>query len=250
VTELASAWYGVLSRASGEMSLSMRDVVIAGGIPPIAIVLVLGVIGAISPCQLTTGLSAIALIGRRPHARQLLAGLAYVAGKATTYGALGLLFVAFGGIVTASAIPVVGVVRRILGPLMIVVGLALIGVLRSRVRLGTFDRLAFAASDRFDATRPSGAYALGVAFGLVFCPTLFLLFFGMVIPLTVTSAGGVLFPSVFALGTGLPLLIILLLMWLGFGGQPSPALQRWLTRAAGVVAVLAGLNDTIIYWSA
>ncbi len=218
--------------------------------PPIAVVFILGVIGALSPCQLTTGLGAIALIGRRPRAMQMLAGLAYVAGKATTYGVLGLLFVTLGGIVASSTIPVVEVVRRLVGPLMILAGLALIGVFRSRLRLGFGDRLAMFASDRLDATRPAGAYALGLAFGLVFCPTLFLLFFGMMIPFAVASPQGAVFPAVFALGTAAPVLVVLTLMWLGFGGgPPSRKLDVWLTRAAGIIALVVGLNDTIVYWS-
>src|SRR5574341_2023964 len=117
MAELALSWYGWMSGLTGELSLSLREAALGTGMPPIAVVFVLGIIGALSPCQLTTGLGAIALIGRRPRAMQLLAGLAYVAGKATTYGALGLLFVALGEIVTSSAVPVIGVIRRILGPL-------------------------------------------------------------------------------------------------------------------------------------
>lgn len=250
MAELALSWYGWMSSLTGELSMSLREAALGSGMPPIAVVFVLGVIGALSPCQLTTGLGAIALIGRRPRAMQLLAGLAYVAGKATTYGALGLLFVTLGSIVAESTVPVVEVVRRLVGPLMILAGLALIGVFRSRLRFGLGDRIATFASDRLDATRPAGAYALGLAFGLVFCPTLFLLFFGMMIPFAVASPQGAVFPAVFALGTAAPVLVVLTLMWLGLGGgAPSRRLEVWLSRAAGVIALIVGLNDTIVYWS-
>lgn len=250
MSEIALAWYGWLSGLTGEVIMSLRDAVLGSGMPPVAVVFVLGVIGALSPCQLTTGLGAIALIGRRPRAMQMLAGLAYVAGKATTYGAIGLLFVTLGNIVAESTIPVIEVVRRIVGPLMVLAGLALIGVFRSRVRLGIGDRVAAFASDRLDATRPQGAYVLGLAFGLVFCPTLFLLFFGMMIPFAVASPQGAVFPAVFALGTAAPVLVVLTLMWLGLGGgPPSRTLDFWLTRVAGIIALVVGLNDTIVYWS-
>lgn len=250
MSEIALAWYSWLSGLTGEVIMSLRDAVLGSGMPPVAVVFVLGVIGALSPCQLTTGLGAIALIGRRPRATQMLAGLAYVAGKATTYGAIGLLFVTLGNIVAESTIPVIEVVRRIVGPLMVLAGLALIGVFRSRVRLGIGDRLAVFASDRLDATRPVGAYALGLAFGLVFCPTLFLLFFGLMIPFAVASPQGAVFPAVFALGTAAPVLVVLTLMWLGLGGgPPSRKLDLWLTRVAGIIALVVGLNDTIVYWS-
>src|SRR5438477_39404 len=51
-----------------------------------------------------------------------------------------------------------------------------------------------------------GAFLLGTAFSFAFCPTLFLLFFGLTIPLALQSSLGVVYPGVFALGTTLPLI--------------------------------------------
>ncbi len=75
--------------------------------------------------------------------------------------------------------------------------------------LGIGERVAAAAAERLEPTRPRGAFVLGMAFALAFCPTLFLLFFGLLIPLTLASAGGLIFPALFALGTAAPLLALL-----------------------------------------
>jgi hypothetical protein len=56
------------------------------------------------------------------------------------------------------------------------------------------------------------AFLLGVAFSLGFCPTMVLLFFGMVMPMTVQSSYGVILPPIFALGTAFPLLLFFALM--------------------------------------
>lgn len=250
MTELAQSWYEVLSSLDRAVGEPIRTLATNTTVGPLA-ALLLGILGALSPCQITTGVGAVALIGRRPTGAALLGGLFYAAGKATTYGLIGLAFISVGTAVDASAIPAAQLIRRLLGPLMLVVGLALVGVLKPRLGFGLGDRVAAFAADRLDPTRPTGAYALGVAFGFAFCPTLFLLFFGLLIPLALASPGGPVFPALFALGTTLPILAALGLLWLGVGDADALTgrTQRLLTRVAGVIALLAGLNDTILYWS-
>lgn len=250
--ELVGQWYQLLGTFQRELTEPIRGLIENVGLPPVT-ALLLGVLGALSPCQLTTGAGAVALIGRHPDRRPLLAGFAYVGGKALVYALLGLLVVLLGQALATSSIPVIQVVRRILGPLMLVIGLVLIGALRSRLTLGLGERVAAFAANRLDATRPRGAFVLGMAFALAFCPTLFLLFFGLLIPLALASPGGLLFPALFALGTAVPLLVLLALLGLGLGGtaRASSVMQRAqpiLTSVAGFVLIAAGLNDTIVYW--
>lgn len=250
--DIASHWYGILSGLTREVGLPLRDLAWSIGWPPLT-ALLLGVIGSLAPCQLSTGLGAVALIGRHVEGRPLLAGLAYAAGKATLYALLGLAFLVAGQALEQSSIPVIQIVRRALGPLMIFIGLVLIGVLRARGGFAPGERLAEAAAARFDATTPHGAFALGAAFGLAFCPTLFFLFFGLLVPLALVSPGGVVYPSLFALGTTVPVLIVLGGLTLGLRGAGAltrslGSIQRPLTKIAGLVLVLVGLNDTVVYW--
>lgn len=252
MSELVAQWYGLLNTFNRLLNEPIRQLADAAGFAPLT-ALLLGFLGALSPCQLTTGLSAVALIGRRAEPRALLAGCAYVAGKAATYALLGLAFVALGQAVAQSSIPLIQLVRKLLGPLMLLVGLALLGVFRSRLTLDAGDRLAALAAERLDATRPPGAFALGMAFGLAFCPTLFLLFFGLLIPLAIASPGGIAFPALFALGTTLPVLALLALIGLGVAGRTRAMgalghAQPFVTQLAGLVLLLTGLNDTLVYW--
>jgi len=48
---------------------------------------------------------------------------------------------------------------------------------------------------------------LGMLFALAFCPYSGVLFFGALIPLVLKSAEGLILPPIFALGTGLPVII-------------------------------------------
>ena len=227
---------------------------------PLVSVLLFGLIGAFAPCQLSTGVAALSFIVRRagePRSRGAVWAqmLAYLAGKATVYLLVGGAIVLLGlqiNELSRSVIPVVVITRKLLGPLLILVGLFMLGVIPARFSLGV------RVSKRLDALigRQAGvgpAYLMGVAFAFTFCPTLFLLFFGLTIPLALASPGGLVFPGVFALGTTLPLLFFAGLI--ATGSQNMRALVRgakhvdvWAQRLVGVVFVLIGINEVLLYW--
>lgn len=252
VDQLVSSWYATLSTFTRLFAEPIKALADGAGIPPFSAVL-FGLLGALSPCQLTTGVSALALIGRRPSATTVLSGLSYTAGKALVYALVGLAFVLAGSAASIGSIPAFVAARKLLGPLMLLAGLVLVGFIRLRVPFSFGDRIALYASGQLDATRPGGAFLLGAAFSLAFCPTLFVLFFGLLIPLALASPGGPAYPALFALGTTLPMLVVLAA--LALGSRPWSSVAGALTRAeplltqlAGVVVLLAGLNDTLVYW--
>ncbi len=99
----------------------------------------------------------------------------------------------------------------------------------------------------------ASAFLLGIAFSFAFCPTLFWLFFGLTLPLALRSHGGWAFPGLFAVGTTLPLLAVAAGVALGLGTTDSLAgsltrVHRALRWAAGMLFMLGGLHDTIVYW--
>jgi cytochrome c-type biogenesis protein len=249
--ELVLAWYAWLSRLAQPLIAALDGWIAAVPIPGLSAVL-FGLIGATSPCQLTTNLSALALSARQPQPGDVVrSALAYAAGKVAVYTLVGGAVIVLGLELQAASIPVVVVARKLLGPLMLGVGLLLMGVVRLRVEFG--HRL----SHRLSTIRPvqgaRGAFFLGVAFSFAFCPTLFWLFFGLTLPLALGDPAGWSFPGLFAVGTSLPLLVGAGGVALGLGAVERVAgkiarLHRAATVAAGIVFVLAGLHDTLVYW--
>ena len=113
------AWYGWLSGVTQGPVMTLQAWAERLDVPLVTVVL-LGVIGATSPCQLTTNLSAVAYASARPAGRQpFLLGLAYVAGKVSVYTLVGALAILAGGRLDTVSIPVVQVARKLLGPLLI-----------------------------------------------------------------------------------------------------------------------------------
>ena len=186
------------------------------------------------------------------EARPWREALAYILGKVLVYSALGAAAVAVGLQLQAAAIPVAMAARKVLGPLMIIIGLGFLGVLRLRGSAGR------GVSAWLQARLPQGgalgAFLLGVAFSFTFCPTLFWLFFGLTIPLALRSGAGWAFPGLFAVGTALPLVAFTGLLAVGSGAaggfvERLNRFHRVLSRIAGVVFILAGINDTLTYWA-
>ncbi len=224
---------------------------------PLVSALLFGLIGAFAPCQLSTSVAALSFLSRRADEprRMWAQTLAYLAGKASVYLVVGGIIVLLGlqiNQISQSAIPAVVVTRKLLGPLLIVIGLFLLGVLKTRFSLGA----QVTARIEEKIGRQAGvapAYLMGVAFSFTFCPTLFWLFFGLTIPLALASPGGLIFPGVFALGTTLPLLFFAGLIATGAGNlraiiQRAKRLDVWAQRAVGIVFVLIGINEIILYW--
>jgi cytochrome c-type biogenesis protein len=240
-------WYAWLSQLNAALSEPLTTWSERLNIPVLT-ALLLGLLGSTAPCQLTTNASAMALVAQRlaDVKDAWKTALAYTAGKVIVYTLVGSLILGLGLQLDLTTIPVAVVARKALGPLMLVIGLYLLGAFHLNVSLG--QRLS-----RWLEARVSHEGIKG-AFSLAFCPTLFWLFFGLLMPLALSSQGGWIFPGTFALGTALPLLGFTYVLSLGTTLARSyvtrmKGLDRYLRRIAGVMFLLAGLNDTLTYWA-
>ena len=177
---------------------------------------------------------------------------AYLLGKAVVYSAVGGTAIVLGVELSRVSIPFVVFTRKALGPALILLGLLMLGVIRLSIQFlaETLEKLRQKLVEWRDAR---GAFLLGVAFSFAACPTLFVLFFGAMIPLAVASLGGVTFPAIFAIGTTLPLMFFIALVSLG-AQSVAPFVRNlrsvnvWVGRIAAAVFVLVGINEIVLYW--
>ncbi len=248
---LMNEWNLLLSQVSVFLGEPIRQ--LAGRIDvPLVNAFLFGLIGATAPCQLTTNLSAIAYVSRNlDSGRPWQEAAAYTLGKALVYSVVGAVVIGLGLQIQAAAVPVAVAARKLLGPLMITIGVAFLGLLRLRMSLGY--TLTGEFRRRISTKGPWGAFWMGAVFAFAFCPTLFLLFFGLAIPLGLQSNAGVLVPGLFAVGTALPLLAYAGLLMAGnevAGAYARALAQRHSTvkKVAGILLILAGINDTLTYW--
>ena len=79
---------------------------------------------------------------------------------------------------------------------------------------------------------------MGVVFALAFCPYGGALYFGMLIPMTISSTSGLYLPIVFAIGTGLP--VILFTYLLAFAAHRVSDVFNHITKIEKVMRYIAG----------
>ena len=97
-----------------------------------------------------------------------------------------------------------------------------------------------------------GAMMLGVIFALSFCPISAALFFGSLIPLAIKQNSNVLIPSLFGIGTALP--VILFSFLIAFGAKSIgrtfdklTLFEKWARRVTGAIFIIIGIYYTLIY---
>lgn len=212
-----------------------------------------GFSGSVAPCQITANLGSITYFGNKFMQKRLagLEFLLYLLGKVLVFSLFGLLFWIFGQSVQMNSIPVFVNARKLVGPLLIIMGLFFLGVIKLRGSFGF--RISAAVKNVAErAGGRRGAFLLGIAFSLGFCPTMALLFFGWVMPLAMQSSYGFVLPSVFAIGTAFPLLLFFAIM-IGFGLDRATIKKarqwgRWVYKLSGVFLIVLGISDTLTYW--
>jgi len=199
----------------------------------------LGLLTATSPCPMATNIAAIAYVSRRATDRKytIMTGILYTLGRMLSYSILGILIIIAGLEIPGVATFLQDFGERVLGPLLIVVGVIMLNI----------DRLSFSPgggklssiAEKVAGRGLIGGFLLGALFALAFCPYSAIIFFGVLIPLSLKSTGGIALPSVFAIGTGLPVLIFGIS--LSFGISRVSTWFNALTRAQKTIRIITSL---------
>jgi cytochrome c biogenesis protein CcdA len=181
---------------------------------PVLTAFLIGILTSISPCPLATNITAIAYISRniKTPKHTLLNGLLYTLGRGISYTVLATL-IYFG----LSSFQISRIFQgwgdKVLGPVLIIIGLIMFGVIK--INIGKGNEKIQKLKEYLATKGYLGSLLLGMLFALAFCPYSGVLFFGMLIPLVVRSSEGLLLPPLFALGTGLP--VIIFSLFIAFG---------------------------------
>jgi sulfite exporter TauE/SafE len=205
---------------------------------------ILGLMTAISPCPLATNISAIGYIGRdiEDRRRVFINGLVYTLGRAVSYTVIALV-IYFG----ASQMDISGWFQRwgekLLGPVLIIIGLFMLdfitlnlpGVGSFSEKLGERGRKSYLS-----------ALLVGMLFALAFCPYSGVIYFAMLIPMTVASPAGLYLPVIFAIATGIPVIVFAWLIAFAIGNVGKmysrlKVFELWFRRVVAVLFIGVGI---------
>ena len=218
---------------------------------PLLSAFILGLMTAISPCPLATNISAIGFIGKDIENRNKVFynGLIYTLGRAVTYtGLTAVIFLGADHLSLSGWFQQYG--EKIIGPLLIVIGLFMLDIIKIK-----FPGMS-GLTKRFQENGTSNYWEvllLGIIFALAFCPYSGVLYFGMLIPMTISSASGLYLPVIFAIATGIPVIIFAWLLAYTVSGvgklyNSLKIFEIWFRRVISVVFIGVGVYYVIIMY--
>lgn len=205
----------------------------------------LGILTSISPCPLATNIAAISFIGRRVGNPKAVAatGLLYTLGRSLAYVVVAAILVS--SLLSAPAVShtLQKYMNKILGPILILVGMLLLELIHIKVPGGGVGEKM---SKRVEKWGIWGGFALGVVFAMSFCPASAGLYFGSLIPLSVKYESSVLLPLLFGIGTALPVFVFAILIALGTRAvagayERITQFEWWARRITGVIFLVVGV---------
>ncbi|MFD0761903.1 aromatic aminobenezylarsenical efflux permease ArsG family transporter [Lutibacter aestuarii] len=218
---------------------------------PIISALALGLMTAISPCPLATNITATAYISKNISSKKkvFLSGILYSFGRAFSYTIIGLiLFFGASKYHVARFFSQNG--EKYLGPLLIIIGLIMLNIIRLKIlnKVNFTEKL----SEKFTNKGLLGSFVIGAIFALAFCPYSGALYFGILIPMTITNIDGLYLPIIFALGTGLPVIIFTYLLAftankIGLFYTRITKIEKLIRITAGIIFMITGVYYVLIF---
>ena len=214
---------------------------------PVITAFLLGLLTAISPCPLATNITAIGFISKDIGNRNkiFLGGLLYTLGRVVAYTVLGIILISIlkeGSSMFSLQKGISKYGEILIAPVLIFVGVFML--FGDRLNLPKF---GFSGTGKAEKLKGNlGSLLLGVLFALAFCPTSGLFYFGMLIPMSATEPGGYLLPVVYAVATGLPVILVAWILAYSVAGigkfyNRIQVFQKWFNRVVAVLFIAVGI---------
>jgi cytochrome c biogenesis protein CcdA len=209
---------------------------------PLLAAFALGLLTAVSPCPLASNITATAYIAKTINSKSkvILSGVLYTFGRVFSYTTIGAL-IYFGASKFQVAKLFQGNGEKFIGPVMIIIGLIMLDVIK--LNFLSNGNLTDKLSEKFKDKGLLGSFLLGAIFALAFCPYSGALFFGMLIPMTLSANGGLVIPIIFSIGTGLPVLIFAFII--AFSIEKLSKYFKAIQKVEKVMRVISGLTFLI-----
>jgi hypothetical protein len=206
----------------------------------------LGIVTAVHPCLIALNVSALAAITgfSKTTTPPYYQSLFYLAGRASGYTLIALIITSSLFAVPSIALFLQDSIFRFIGPVLILAGMVVSGLLS----FGSIPGKVAGLSLRFAGAPYLRIALIGLIHTLAFCPASAGLYFGVLLPLAVGLKSEVLLSAVYGIGTGLPLMVVLALSSRGLDFlklRKSRIIDFWIPKISGVFLILAGIYLTL-----
>ena len=222
---------------------------------PLVTAFLLGILTAISPCPLATNITAIGYISKDIENRHRIfwGGILFTVGRVITYTALGFILIPIlreGASMFAIQKTISKYGEMLVAPALILIGLFML--FGSKLNLPKFG-FSGDGSEKLKQRGGWGALFLGVLFSLAFCPTSGVFYFGMLMPMSAAETGGYWLPLVFAIATGLPVIIVAWILAYSVAGlgkfyNRMQVFQKGMNITIALLFIAVGIYYAIIFY--
>ena len=221
---------------------------------PVITAFILGLLTAVSPCPLATNITAIGFIGKDIENRHriFINGLLYTLGRVVTYTVLGFILIPIlreGASMFAVQKTISKYGEILIAPLLIVIGIYMLDLIKLNI-----PKISINGEYVKKRTKGSwGALFLGIIFSLAFCPSSGIFFFGMLIPLSAAEAGGYLLPVVYAIATGLPVILVAWVLAYSVAGLGKfynriQVFEKWFRKIVAILFIAVGIYYAVMFY--
>lgn len=193
---------------------------------PLLTVFLLWLLMSINPCPLATNITALAYLSKHvgDTKKTLLHSTLYILGRAFSYISIAvIIFYGFDSFDIQWILQGYG--DKILWPLLIIIALFMFGLIKIPLSVSVGNK----RKNSKLMQGYLGSFLLGVVFALAFCPYSGVLYFAMFLPIVIANKSPFLFPWIFALGTSI--LMVAIVLVLAFATKKIGALHRGITKA-------------------
>jgi len=224
----------------------MRQIVESSDIPLLTAFL-LGLIMSTSPCPLATNITATAYLSKDigDNHRVFINGILYTIGHVFSYTTLGLIFY-----LGASQFSIARFLHNITG-MWLGIALIIAGILMLDVIKINFPSINLISKMNGSKINYRNALLMGVVFALAFCPYSGVIYFGMLIPISIASPSGLLLIPVFSVAAVLPVIIASWFLAYSIGNlgkyyDSVKSFEKWFKRIVAAVFIIVGIYFIII----
>lgn len=215
---------------------------------------ILGILTAVSPCPLATNITAIGFISKDIENRHriFINGLLYTFGRIVTYTVLGFILIPIlregaSMFMVQKAVSKYG--EMLIAPVLIIIGIFMLDIIKLNL-----PKINIGGESLKKKTKGGwGAMLLGVLFALAFCPTSGVFYFGMLIPLSAAETGGYLLPVIYAIATGLPVILFAWILAYSVAGLGKfynriQIFEKWFRKIVAILFIAVGIYYAIVFY--
>ena len=203
---------------------------------------ILGILTAVSPCPLATNITAIGFISKDIENRH----------RIFTYTVLGFILIPIlregaSMFMVQKAVSKYG--EMLIAPVLIIIGIFMLDIIKLNL-----PKINIGGESLKKKTKGGwGAMLLGVLFALAFCPTSGVFYFGMLIPLSAAETGGYLLPVIYAIATGLPVILFAWILAYSVAGLGKfynriQIFEKWFRKIVAILFIAVGIYYAIVFY--